>query len=273
MNIADLVNYYIKLGYNFIDAQSKVSQDIILIKLGKTKFKEHITIKGGVVMHNISKDKRRATRDMDLDFIKYSLEDKYIISFIDSLNSVEDNVKIEIIGNIKPLHQQDYDGKRVNIKILDNFGYVLKTKIDIGVHKLFELEQEEYCFDFDILEENVNLLINSIEQIFTEKLKSLLKLGARSTRYKDLFDFYYLINDSNLDKSRLLYCINVLIFKDDLMREKNMTDIINRLKLIFDSNRYNKYLSNPKVNWLEISSDQAIDNLLSYLESLLTVEV
>ena len=36
-------------------------------------------------MHNISKDMRRATRDMDIDFIKYSLEDKSILSFIKEL--------------------------------------------------------------------------------------------------------------------------------------------------------------------------------------------
>lgn len=33
-------------------------------------------------MHNISKDSRRATRDLDLDFIKYSLDDKSIKTLI-----------------------------------------------------------------------------------------------------------------------------------------------------------------------------------------------
>lgn len=42
-------------------------------------------------MHSISKDLRRATRDMDLDFIKYSLEDNSIIRFIDETNYM--NVK------------------------------------------------------------------------------------------------------------------------------------------------------------------------------------
>ena len=63
-----------------------------------------------------------------------------------------------------------------------------KTKLDIGVHKYFELEQDEYIFDFDIFDGSVSLLINSPEQIVCEKLKSLLKFGIRSTRYKDIFD-------------------------------------------------------------------------------------
>ena len=76
--------------------------------------------------------------------------------------------------------------------MVDNYNYVIDTKLDIGVHKLFELEQDNYYFNLDALNDGVSLLINSPEQIFTEKLKSLLKLGIRSTRYKDLFDFYYL---------------------------------------------------------------------------------
>ena len=39
-----------------------------------------------------------------------------------------------------------------------------------------------------------------------EKLKSLLRLGARSTRYKDLFDFYYLINNCEME---LVYMFRV----------------------------------------------------------------
>ena len=71
-------------------------------------------------MHNISNNIRRATRDLDIDFIKYSLADESIRNFVDALNNVENTLKIEIIGNIIPLHHQDYDGKRVLIKISDN---------------------------------------------------------------------------------------------------------------------------------------------------------
>ena len=69
---------YINEGYDFLDASAKVCQDIILAKISKSSLNRNITIKGGVVMHNISKDSRRATRDLDLDFIKYSLDDKSI---------------------------------------------------------------------------------------------------------------------------------------------------------------------------------------------------
>ena len=219
-------------------------------------------------MHSISKDLRRATRDMDLDFIKYSLEDNSIIRFIDELSNVDDGIKIEIDGEIKELHHQDYDGKRVNIELFDKYGNKLKTKLDIGVHKLLDIKQDEYCFDLSIINQNANLLINSKEQIFVEKIKSLLKLGFRSTRYKDLFDFYYLINKTELDKEKLMNCFNILIFKDETMRESNIEDVVNRLQMTFNSNAYRNHLSNPKNNWLDITVDDAIMSVLKYIKSL-----
>lgn len=219
-------------------------------------------------MHSISKDLRRATRDMDLDFIKQSLEDNSIIRFIDELSNVDDGIKIKIDGEIKELHHQDYDGKRVNIELFDKYGNKLKTKLDIGVHKLLDIKQDEYCFDLSIINKNANLLINSKEQIFVEKIKSLLKLGFRSTRYKDLFDFYYLINKTELDKEKLMNCFNILIFKDETMRENNIKDVVNRLQMTFNSNAYRNHLSNPKNNWLDITVDDAIMSVLKYIKSL-----
>lgn len=268
MNLEDIVRSNVEEGYELIDARSKVAQDIILNKISKSKFKNNITIKGGVVMHNISNSIRRATRDLDLDFIKYSLENESIRNFIDRLNSADDNITVEIIGKIEELHHQDYNGKRVYVSLIDSNNYTIDTKLDIGVHKLFELEQDDYYFNLDAMEAGISLLINSPEQIFTEKLKSLLKLGFRSTRYKDLFDFYYLINYDKLDRKKLLKAFQVLIFNDSNMIEETVENIYSRLKSIFDSNNYKRNLRDSKTNWLDIPINDAINNVLSYIEEL-----
>ena len=271
MNIQDCITNYLNNGYQYNDAISKVCQDIILLKLSNSRFSKNITIKGGVVMHNISKDKRRATRDLDLDFIKYSIEDSSIINFINELNKCNDGLTITIDKKIKPLNQQAYNGKRIYLKISDKYNNALKTKIDIGVHKLFDIKQDEYCFDIN--GKSIKLYINSFEQIFTEKLKSLLKLGIRSTRYKDLFDFYYLINYSSLDKQKLLDYFDILIFSDITMKENKLDDIIKRLDSIFSEEEYRNNLTNPKVNWLEIPVDHVIKNILEYLLMLDKISV
>lgn len=273
MNLSDLIQKYIVNGYEEVDAFSKVCQDVILLKLNKSKFKKFITIKGGVVLHSISKDKRRATRDMDLDFIKYSLDNEHIKAFINELNNVSDGIKINIVGNITKLHHQDYDGKRVNIRLIDNYGNIINSKLDIGIHKEFDIVQDNYCFDMDIIDECANLLINSLEQIFAEKLKSLLKFGIRSTRYKDIFDFYYLINYEKIDKNRLIRYIDILIFKDNISGENSIDDVISRITLILNNKRYKKMLSIADNNWLQISVDEAIKSILDFFAQLKNIEI
>lgn len=268
MNIEKAIENYKKIGYEFEEAKAKVSQDIILLKISKSKYANNITIKGGVVMHSISNDLRRATRDIDLDFIKYSLSDESIFDFIEKLNCSEDDIQIEIVGKIEKLHHQDYDGKRVNLKIVDEFNYAIETKLDIGVHKLFDIKQEEYCFNLEVYGKTAKLLINSLEQIFTEKLKTFLKLSFWSTRYKDIFDFYYLIDNNKLESQKLKRCIEILIFEDEKMKENNMQDIINRLKKTFNSQIYINSLSKPKVNWLDIPIQTVINTVLNYFTNL-----
>lgn len=72
--------------------------------------------------------------------------------------------------------------------IADSDGTVLASKIDLGVHKHFDIEQEDFCFDVGMDDVGVSLLINSKEQMLAEKLRSILKFGPFSARYKDIFD-------------------------------------------------------------------------------------
>ena len=268
MDIYEAVNKYIQAGYSEDDAIPKVAQDIVLLIIGNSKYSKNITVKGGVVMHNISKDMRRATRDMDIDFIKYSLEDKSIREFIKELNNTNDGIKIKITGKIEPLHHQDYDGKRVYIQLTDKNKYSISSKLDIGVHKYFNIEQDKYFFDFSIIDKSVSLLINSKEQIIAEKLKSLLKFGITSTRFKDIFDFYYLINNENIDKDKLIKYINILIFEDEGMKEKSIEDMNKRLSSILNNSRFKSRINTANNNWLEIPIEDVIGNVLNYFDSL-----
>lgn len=101
LNIEQIRQEYIKSGYTRANSIARVCQDIILNEIAKSPYFKNVTIKGGVVMHSISNDKRRATRDIDLDFIRYSLEDDSIKKFIDKLNDNDDGITITMDG--KPI--------------------------------------------------------------------------------------------------------------------------------------------------------------------------
>lgn len=274
MNLEDLITQYQNKGYSYDDARSKVCQDILLSKISKSPYINNVTIKGGVVMHNLSNDKRRATRDIDLDFIRYSLEDNQIRKFISGLGKANDGIKLEIVNDeITELRQQDYKGKRLELKIYDGFDNSIVIKLDLGVHNNVGIEQEELVFSLDALNENVVLLVNSKEQIFVEKLKSLLVFGRASTRYKDILDFYFLINETNLNQGKIYLLINDYIFLNDTLEYYNMNDIYNELKDIFNSDRYIRNFDNIKNNWLELPIDEVAESILNFINSLEYVEM
>lgn len=262
-----------KEGYTRANAIAKVCQDIILNEIAKSVYFKNVTIKGGVVMHSISNDKRRATRDIDLDFIKYSLDDDSIARFIEKLNNNDDGITIKMEGKPVKLHYQDYDGKRVNVIVKDSYNNTMTTKLDIGVHKNFDILQDEYCFDLNVINASATLFINSVEQIFIEKLKSLLKFGALSTRYKDIFDFYYLINNTNIDKERFNQYIEQIIYNDSEMKEKNIQDVENKLKILFSNKIFIGNLKDARNNWLGIPIDEVLENILDFIQSLEKVQV
>ena len=219
MKLRELIDRAISQGYNEANARAKVCQDIVLKAISESSMSRNVTIKGGVVMRNISNDVRRATQDLDLDFIRYSLADESIDAFIRKLDC-HPEIKNERTGRIRELKQQDYHGKRVFIRISDYEGTSIDSKIDLGVHKHLDIEQQEYCFDVGFDDEGANVLANSNGQMFAEKLRSLLKFGEYSTRYRDIFDLYYL--KDNMNSEELIKSLKVLIIDDPGMRENSM---------------------------------------------------
>lgn len=221
MNLQEVIQKYIKSGYSDELASSKVSQDLILTAIANSKYNQNITIKGGVVMHNLSNDKRRATRDLDLDFIKYPLDDKSIKNFINELNKSINYINFEIIDEIVPLHHQDYKGKRVFLKIKDNYKNEIGTKLDIGVHKLFQLEQEQYMFDFYYLIDN--------ELLNKEKLEKCFKILIYDDKSINVNNVKDLISQFEKITSSRLYKINLNNPKYNWL-DKNIDGVIDKIK-------------------------------------------
>lgn len=265
MNLRELTSKVQRMGYNVVDARARVCQDIILKAIAQSSLSRNVTIKGGVVMRNLSGNVRRATQDMDIDFIRYSLSEESIDVFLEKINCLE-GIIITRIGEIEELHQQDYNGKRVFIKVEDEEGNFIDSKIDFGVHKHLEIEQEEYCFDIAFDKEGVSLLMNSREQMFVEKLRSLLKFGEYSTRYKDIYDMYYHCKEVKTEK--LKECLNTCIFNDCGMRETTMTDVVKRVEAVFENHSYKQRVDSSDKRWLDEDIDIIFERILSFLRRL-----
>lgn len=266
MNLAEMVLNVQKLGYEPDDARARVCQDIVLKAISKSNLSRNVTIKGGVVMRNMTNNIRRATQDMDIDFIRYSLFDASIDSFIEKLNCL-DGIVIKRVGKIEELSQQDYNGKRVYIHIMDSNGNMVESKIDLGVHKHMEIEQEEFCFDIAFDNEGVSLLANTREQMFAEKLRSLLKFGSFSTRYKDVYDMYYQCGKMNEEK--LFQCLHTFIFDDSGMRENDMNAIVKRVEFVFHDKIYKQRVDKSDKRWMDDAIGEVFNSILEYLKKFI----
>lgn len=265
MNLLEEIKKVKDEGYSEANAQARVCQDIILYGISKGSLSRNVTIKGGVVMRNISKDARRATQDIDLDFIRYPISDEAIESFVGWLY-LNEGIHISLKKPIIELNHKDYKGKRVFVEITDEYGNFLKSKIDIGVHKDLDIGQEEYCFDICFQEDGASLLMNSKEQIITEKLKSFLRFGTRSTRYKDVFDICYLSENANRD--RLLQYIQKYIYEDASLPVNDMNEIIKRVERVFKDSAFIKEVNRSKKNWMDISAEEALERDIEFVKAL-----
>ena len=246
-------------------AAARVCQDIVLKAIAEGPLSRNVTIKGGVVMRSLTKNNRRATRDIDLDFIHYSLDDFSIREFVKRLNCI-DGIQIYMDDEITELKHQDYHGKSIEVKIVDEYGNSVKSKIDIGVHKHMEIDQDEYCFDVCMDDDGATLLKNTVEQSFVEKLRSLLKFGANSRRYRDIYDMSYLKNVAS--DGKMADMIRILIFDDAEMYENTMDDIVKRLSNIFKDEQYLSRVSGSRQRWIDNDIHEITKGIISYLENI-----
>ena len=265
MDFGKMVTELMAAGYRRASARAKIAHDVVLAAIRSSGMKDYVTIKGGVVMSGITQAARRATMDMDADFVRYSLSNVAIEKFVNGLDAHSD-CSIAIEGQIEDLRQQEYKGKRLYLRVSDEHGYKVLTKLDLGVHSKVEVAQKEFKFDIVTDRRGVRLLANSKEQIFAEKLKSLLRLGTLSSRYKDVYDMYYLSDKMN--RAVLKNYFRIYIYQDKKMRERTPEAIVDRLTEVFDDALFRRQLRNKKFAWIDVPYQAVTQRIIEFILSV-----
>ena len=99
-----------------------------------------------------------------------------------------------------------------------------------------------------------------------EKLRSPLKFGRFSTRYKDIFDIYY--HCDKIKTEKILVCMDSFVFNDSEMRENNMADVHRRISRIFQDKIYKNTVDKSDKRWLDDDIDMIFDRILGFIESM-----
>lgn len=267
-DLNNLIESYRKLGHPSFLASFTACQDVLISKIAASPLSKNVTIKGGVLMHSMSGSERRATRDFDFDFLHYPLSEEDIDRFLRAIGAVNDGITIKRVGEIEELSQQDYKGKRVNVIISDGNRSVT-TKLDIGVQADLDVKQEEFFFDVSGAEETICLLANSKEQVFGEKLASLLKWGAASTRYEDIHDLYYLGRREDFNRVLLDKYLGKWVYGNDAswLPMTDATEIAEALAEILGDDIFLRGFASSHDKWLDVGDKEATDWLIGYFQA------
>lgn len=266
MLIKELTNKYVSKGLNLNNARNLAAEEILLTRIASSSLSDSITLKGGIVMYRISKNDRRVTQDIDFDFIRYSIDKKSIELFVDKLNE-NDDFLFEINGNIEALHQEDYRGVRVNLIIKDQTNAQLRIKLDIGVHTYTAIEQEKVLFSFERTDKEIMLKVNPCEQIFAEKVLSLARLGVLSTRYKDIYDIYYIISNNMLNVETVRKTLN-LYFDNAKRKPKNIYELQDSISYVLSDANYSREASKPAFKWIDAEYSSVAKTIIDYINKL-----
>ena len=265
--IKEQVAAHLAAGYRSDTANAKVAHDIVLLAMQRCGFKANSTVKGGVVMSSLTGDVRRATMDMDIDFIRYPLSDTAVMRFVRRMSKAMPEVEMKIVGSPVELKHEDYRGKRIYLLIKDSSAARgIRTKIDIGVHANGKLAQIDFAFPTGSGEGSVELQANSPEQMFAEKLLSLLRHGANSNRPKDVFDMYYLAG--RLDRGKLKEYVALMVYGNPKCRVNSHEDMMRLVRLTFGLRPFAVKLTRVRSNWLQMPANEVLESLANFLATL-----
>lgn len=264
-NLKEKIERYVQDGFTVIQARYKTAQEIILSKIEKSIYVDKVLLKGGIVMYNMTKEQRRTTSDLDLDFIRIDIsKEDNVRKFIEVLNKKDPEYHI-LIKRIKDLHQDDYKGKNVVLEIKDSSSSI-NFSMDIGVHTLLGIEQDKMYFSIGE-GKKLSLWVNPPEQIFSEKLFSLAKIGPTSTRYKDVGDMYYLIKQKCLRKSIVRKCLDLLVI-GNRHGFIDAYDVITNAEQCLNSDLFSEGYDDNRKIWLDIEYKTLRETILEFIEKL-----
>lgn len=180
----------------------------LLYRISQTRFRENFYLKGGALMYAYERFVARPT--LDIDFLGNNINNDSssiaeAFKEICSIACIEDGINFDATNitarNITEL--RDYHGVRLSIPVsMDTIAQVMT--MDIGFGDV--ITPSPVNLDYPILLEhlpNVSILAYSLETVIAEKLHAVVDLADQSSRMKDYYDLFTILNNEQYDENIL----------------------------------------------------------------------
>ncbi len=179
----------------------------LLERISISKYKDNFILKGGMLISAMLGIDSRTTMDIDTTIKGFPLTKDNITNIMDEICNIEidDNVTLKINKVELIREDDDYGGYRITFEAKYNNEMPVIMKIDITTGDKITYKEIEYSFTLMLEDRKIQIWSYNVETIIAEKFEAIVKRGVLSTRIRDYYDVYMLINTQNkiIDKKTL----------------------------------------------------------------------
>ena len=166
-----------------------------LERLSLSKYRNHLILKGGILVSAIVGLDNRSTMDVDTTFKNYPLSLETATETIKEIIaiSVDDGVSFQIKSVDNILDESEYGGIRA---ILEATLETMRTPLKLDITTGDVITPHEISYDFKLMfeERTISILAYNLETVLAEKLETIISRQIANTRMRDFYDLYILQN-------------------------------------------------------------------------------
>lgn len=234
----------------------------ILEKISKSKYKNHIILKGGLLISSLIGVEMRSTLDMDTTIRGLPMNEENISKILHEI--LEITIDADIVYRLiklERIRKEDlYEDFCATISC--RYGKInANLNIDITTGDIITPKEIQYSYEKILEEGNISILTYTIETIIAEKFETISSRNITTTRARDFYDLYmlYKLYKSKIDRNVLKEAITLT------SQHRNSFSLVLQykeiVKLFYQSNSlknlWDKYIqNNPYAN--KISFDDTI---------------
>ena len=178
----------------------------ILEKISKSKYKNHIILKGGLLISSLIGVEMRSTLDMDTTIRGLPMNEENISKILHEI--LEITIDADIVYRLiklERIRKEDlYEDFCATISC--RYGKInANLNIDITTGDIITPKEIQYSYEKILEEGNISILTYTIETIIAEKFETISSRNITTTRARDFYDLYmlYKLYKSKIDKNIL----------------------------------------------------------------------
>ena len=243
----------------------------VLARLEKSKYRDNVILKGGVLLSSIIGEDLRTTKDIDATLKSLPLNIDSIRNIFEEILSIDidDNVNFEIV-DIKDIRLEDeYGGFRINVK---GTFYKIKTNffIEITTGDIITPREIKYKYNSIFEDKKINIMAYTIETIIAEKFESIVSKNITTTRAKDFYDLYMLMNKHKKDVNNK----NLVKAIENTFNKRNTEFDIDNFKetveILEDSNVLKRVFTDYQSK-LEYTKEVSFDDTIKIIKNIINI--